>query len=324
MMTEDPATSTGSSVPHVRKTSRNATNSHNNDHDNSHRSLSNNSDHPHPSLTVAAGNAEQGLIGSSSISSSTINAPTMTPLLSTTAVASSASSSSSILYTQQQQRSSQQQHHHNLFNSSHTMHQMNLHRLYDVRQMDIQSALDQMKTLISTRPQLIYKTAYYRKQTKNHWYRDDPAFHCIQIIFLLLSCIAYSIAFKISFIQSISFILTSILWNYLLLGIIIATTLRELTNRHLLTYHHHPSNTNTGSTNTSMSNTTSLHIQRQQVEWFYAFDIHCNAFFPLYIVLCTYIHFPFGFEHEIFFSLFLSFSLFLLQMLCNSFLCQLH
>lgn len=51
-----------------------------------------------------------------------------------------------------------------------------LARLTDFRQMDIQAALDQMKTLLSTRPQSVYKTAYYRKQTKNHWHRDDPAF----------------------------------------------------------------------------------------------------------------------------------------------------
>jgi hypothetical protein len=306
MMTDDPiAGSGGISVPHVRKNSSRTTSSNHPNHemDSSHRSLtgtnSNNSnmnsttsDHLHPSLTVAAGNSEHGLTSgsynnnsSSNSSNSNLNAPSMTPLLAGHTVSSS---SSSLLYSQQQQRASSSLHHHNLSTST-SMYHMNLqlHRLYDIRQMDIQSALDQMKTLISTRPQLIYKTAYYRKQTKNHWYRDDPAFHCIQIIFLLLSCIAYSIAFKVSFLQAISFILTSIIWNYLLLGIIIATALREFTNRHLLSHHHHPATTSTINTTNTTTSSTSLHIQRQQVEWLYAFDIHCNAFFPLFIVLCT-------------------------------------
>jgi UNC-50 family len=145
------------------------------------------------------------------------------------------------------------------------------HRWMDVRQMDLQSALDQMKTLLSTRPQTIYKTAYYRKQTKNHWYRDDPAFCLVQNTFILLASIAYSIAFQASLLASLSFIFTSVVWNYVICGVIVASVLRELANRHLIQHHN-----------------ASQHVQRQQVEWLYAFDIHCNAFFPLFAVLCTY------------------------------------
>lgn len=144
-----------------------------------------------------------------------------------------------------------------------------LQRLLDIQQMDLQNALDQMKTLISTRPQLVYKTAYYRKQTKNHWARDDPAFVFLQAIFLGISSIAYGVAFRISILSVLSFMLASVLWNWIGLGIILAAASRETANRHLLTVQSHS------------------HV-RQTVEYLYAFDIHCNSFFPVFVVLCTY------------------------------------
>jgi UNC-50 family len=141
-------------------------------------------------------------------------------------------------------------------------------RMSDVRQMDIQSALDQMRTIVSFRPMAVYKTAYYRKQTKNHWYRDDPAFCVVLVTFLGVSAIAYSVAFRMSIIGTISFFLYSILWNFLGCGIILATICREIANRHL-----------------SSNSNLSTHV-KQQVEWFYSFDIHCNAFFTIFVLLC--------------------------------------
>jgi len=142
-----------------------------------------------------------------------------------------------------------------------------LARLMDFRQMDIQSALDQMKTLLTSRPHVVYKTSYYRKQTKNHWARDDPAFVALQGIFLVIACIAYSVAFKATLMGTVSFLLYSVLWNWLGAGMLIATIGREIANRHLTVH------------------SSGNHV-RQSVEWLYAFDIHCNAFFPVFVVLC--------------------------------------
>lgn len=140
-------------------------------------------------------------------------------------------------------------------------------RLADIRQMDVQSALDQMRSLISGRPQTVYKTAYYRKQTKNHWARDDPAFVGLQGAFLFVASIAYSVAFRVPLTGALSFLVHSILWNWLVSGMIVSTILREIANRHLTVVQ------------------SSSHV-RQSVEWLYAFDIHCNAFFPLFALLC--------------------------------------
>jgi len=142
-----------------------------------------------------------------------------------------------------------------------------LSRLTDVRQMDIQSAMDQMKTLLSTRPHVVYKTAFYRKQTKNHWARDDPAFCVLQLAFMTIACIAYTVSFKAPISQGIAFLLYSIIFNWLGCGVLLASVGREIANRHL--------------TDTKSSS----HV-RQTVEWLYAFDIHCNAFFPVFVLLC--------------------------------------
>lgn len=142
-----------------------------------------------------------------------------------------------------------------------------LQRLADVRQMDVQSALDQMRTLLSTRPQMVYKTAYYRKQTKNHWARDDPAFVALQGAFLVVAGIAYSVAFRVRVAGAVAFVLATVAWNWLGTGVLIATAGREIANRHLTVHQ------------------STSHV-RQQVEWLYAFDIHCNSFFPVFVVLC--------------------------------------
>jgi hypothetical protein len=144
-----------------------------------------------------------------------------------------------------------------------------LSRLTDFRQMDIQSAMDQMKTLLSTRPHVVYKTSYYRKQTKNHWARDDPAFVALQLIFLVIASVAYSVSFRAPLSESIAFTLYSILFNWLGCGCILASVGREIANRHLT------------------DSKSSSHV-RQSVEWLYAFDIHCNAFFPVFVLLCKW------------------------------------
>mmetsp|Transcript_111427 Transcript_111427/g.322131 ORF Transcript_111427/g.322131 Transcript_111427/m.322131 type:complete len:270 (-) Transcript_111427:455-1264(-) len=144
--------------------------------------------------------------------------------------------------------------------------QQYLSRLTDFRQMDIQSAMDQMKTLLSTRPHVVYKTSYYRKQTKNHWARDDPAFCVLQLAFLVIACIAYSVSFRAPIGESIAFLFYSVLFNWLGCGLVLASLGREIANRHL-------------------ADTKSSSHVRQTVEWLYAFDIHCNAFFPLFVLL---------------------------------------
>lgn len=183
-----------------------------------------------------------------------------------------------------------------------------LSRLTDISQMDLQSALDQMMSLLSCgnpitslisslsssstssshnhqATQKVYKLAYYRKQTKNHWARDDPAFVAVQILLLALSSLAYCIAFRIDgiFVNTLSFAFHSIVVNYLGVGLLVASIGRAVSNAHLLTITSSSAAAATATTGAT-SSSSSLHV-RQTVEFMYAFDIHCNAFFPLFVML---------------------------------------
>jgi len=146
--------------------------------------------------------------------------------------------------------------------------QMYLQRMTDLQQMDLQSAIDQMRILLTLYPQRVYKMAYYRKQTKNHWARDDPAFCFLQIVMIAAVSIAYGFAFRVgSFLDLIGVVTKSVLVNWLGFGVIIASVGRLIANNHLM-----------------MAERSSSHV-KQEVEWLYAFDVHCNAFVPLFVLL---------------------------------------
>lgn len=147
--------------------------------------------------------------------------------------------------------------------------QLYLQRMTDLQQMDLQSAIDQMRILLTLYPQRVYKMAYYRKQTKNHWARDDPAFCFLQISMIAAVSIAYGFAFRVgSFLDIIAVVTKSVLVNWLGFGVIIASVGRLIANNHLM-----------------MAERSSSHV-KQEVEWLYAFDVHCNAFVPLFVLLC--------------------------------------
>lgn len=125
-----------------------------------------------------------------------------------------------------------------------------------------------MRTLLSLYPQRVYKMAYYRKQTKNHWARDDPAFCFLQVIMILASSLAYGFAFRIaSFSAIVGFVAKSVLIHWLGFGVVMASVGRVIANQHLMT-----------------AERSSSHV-KQNVEWLYAFDVHCNAFVPLFVLL---------------------------------------
>ena len=169
----------------------------------------------------------------------------------------------------------------NLTSSSNMSPAIYLSRLMDVSQMDIQSALDQMKSLLlPMKMNSVYKMAYYRKQTKSHWARDDPAFVFLILVALTVSSLAYTIAFRSDSIirQFITFTLQSILINYGLMGIIIAATARTICDTYL---------------NASLVNTTenagnplqNKYHAHQLVEFMHAFDVHSNAFVFWFVVI---------------------------------------
>ncbi|OQR85909.1 transmembrane protein [Thraustotheca clavata] len=96
-------------------------------------------------------------------------------------------------------------------------------RVLDYRQMDLEATYYQMVTLCIA-PSKVYKSAYYRKQTKNRWARDDPAFAVIQVIFLFVACLAWTVAFEKT--SSLAFLLLcDVVIEWFVLGMITSYTM---------------------------------------------------------------------------------------------------
>ncbi len=125
-----------------------------------------------------------------------------------------------------------------------------------------------MLTLLSTESHRVYKSFYYRKQTKNQWARDDPAFAVILAIFIACGSLAYAISFHhYSLWGYLWTMLYAVLVDWLFVGIIIASIYTYLSNRYLRQHN--------------------VHSVEQEVEWMYSFDVHCNAYLCSFMV--TYV-----------------------------------
>jgi len=134
--------------------------------------------------------------------------------------------------------------------------------------MDFEATFDQMLTLLSTEPEKLYISFYYRKQTKNQWARDDPAFVVVQASFVAVSAFAYAIAFRHpSFWGYLWTVLYCVVVDWLLVGFAVASTCSHLANKYLRQSH--------------------AHSVEQEVEWLYAFDVHTNSFFCSFLL--TYV-----------------------------------
>ncbi|KAK7486989.1 hypothetical protein BaRGS_00021805 [Batillaria attramentaria] len=135
-------------------------------------------------------------------------------------------------------------------------------RLFKFRQMDFEYAFWQMLYLFYS-PQKVYRNFQYRKQTKDQWARDDPAFLVLMSFWLCASSLGFSLVLGLGFVGFIKFLLWVVFVDCIGVGLLIATLLWFVTNKYMVV------NPPRG----------------QDVEWAYAFDVHLNAFFPLLMIL---------------------------------------
>lgn len=146
--------------------------------------------------------------------------------------------------------------------SANAKRQKFLRRLVKFRQMDFEYAFWQMLYLFIS-PQKVYRNFGYRKQTKDQWARDDPAFLVLVAFWLIVSSIGFAIVLKLHFVAFLKFLLWVVFVDYIGVGLLLASAFWWVANRYLI-----------------------IQPPRgQDVEWGYCFDIHLNAFFPLLMIL---------------------------------------
>ncbi|KAI0360332.1 UNC-50-like protein [Trametes cingulata] len=139
-------------------------------------------------------------------------------------------------------------------------------RLTRFHQMDFELAAWQL-TYLCISPKRVYRNVYFHKQTKNTWARDDPAILYLISACLCVSAIAWSVVYSYGFWKAIELAIVMILRDFLLFGCVVATIIWFFANRVLLSPPSHST------------------PEDAKVEWAYAFDVHTNAFFPLYLTL---------------------------------------
>lgn len=128
--------------------------------------------------------------------------------------------------------------------------------------MDFEFAMWQMLYLF-TSPQKVYRNFHYRKQTKNQWARDDPAFLVLLSIWLCVSTTGFGFVLGLGVFNMLKLLLWVVFIDCIGVGLLMATLMWFITNKYLLKT---PS-------------------KDYDVEWGYAFDVHLNAFFPLLVIL---------------------------------------
>jgi len=137
-----------------------------------------------------------------------------------------------------------------------------LTRLLRVDHMDFEFAFWQMIYLFLS-PSKIYRNVYYRKQTKNQYSRDDPAFLVLLSFWFVISATGLSLVLQLPFFAFVKFLFWVIFVDCIGIGFIVATCLWFVSNRYL---RKDPSS-------------------REDVEWGFAFDVHLNAFFPPLLII---------------------------------------
>lgn len=137
-----------------------------------------------------------------------------------------------------------------------------LKRLFKLNHMDFQVACWQIINLFIA-PQKVFRDFSYRKQTKNQFARDDPAFIVLLVAILIISSIIFGLVMSLSIFNLFKFVLWVTFIDCIGVGLMIATVYWSVANRFLLR------NPNSN----------------QDVEWAYCFDVHLNAFLPLLVIL---------------------------------------
>ncbi|KAJ2778188.1 hypothetical protein H4R18_004758 [Coemansia javaensis] len=129
------------------------------------------------------------------------------------------------------------------------------------RQLDFEFAAWQMMHLL-VQPRHVYRSIYYHKQTKNQWARDDPAFMVLQALGIVAATAAYAAIGGVGAAGFARALVPLLVVNYAVAGAAVATVTWAVANRFL--------------------RHQNVHAADQRVEWQYALDVHCNAFFVFF------------------------------------------
>ena len=159
-------------------------------------------------------------------------------------------------------------------------------RMLRWRQMDFEYAMWLMANLCIS-PRTAFRSTLYHSRTKHQWARDDPAFVVVLLYLLLVASVAWSFAFAWRTpLQVLGLFAYVACIDFLLLGVTLSSIGWWFANAYL---HEQMQAPQLGSAYHRLASRAAeaswSQERRESVEWMYAFDIHCNAFVPVYMLL---------------------------------------
>src|ERR1700761_947255 len=169
-------------------------------------------------------------------------------------------------------------------------------RLFKFPQMDFEMAVWEMTSLIIS-PKKVFRSIYYhvsvlakryfgnrllteylQKQTKNTWHRPDPSFTYLLSFFLLLTSIAWGLAYADGFGKTIRVTLFFIFGHFIGVSLLVSTIAYFLVGRLL----------GPGVPGLPGRRRQGLFTQpgeQEQLEFGYCFDVAIRSFFPVWVFL---------------------------------------
>ncbi|AYU83198.1 unc-50 related protein homolog [Leishmania donovani] len=153
-------------------------------------------------------------------------------------------------------------------------------RAMQADQMEIDSALSQMYSLCLN-PSLVSKMSRARKMTKGHYYRDDPAFLMLQLLFVVFVSVAQWLLLGMRR-SLLGTVFAAITW-YVLSGLGMACVWRAVAVIYLS-----PSSKSTQSgalaeAASALGVDSAVDYLHPDLDWRYAFDVHCNGYFTFFM-----------------------------------------
>ncbi|KAF3906686.1 hypothetical protein ABW20_dc0110230 [Dactylellina cionopaga] len=143
-------------------------------------------------------------------------------------------------------------------------------RLWKIPQMDFEMAIWEMTCLLIA-PKKVFRSMYHNKQTKGHWGRDDPSFVALLSFFLVLTSIAWGLAYTPGFLPIARLALVLTFVHFLSGALFVATLGWYLAGRFLR--------------KGRAGRFGALPNGDGELEWAYCFDVAVRAFFVAFFFL---------------------------------------
>lgn len=155
--------------------------------------------------------------------------------------------------------------------------------------MDFEYGLWLMVNLCMS-PRTAFRSTLYHSRTKGQWARDDPAFLVVLLYLVLVVCVAWSVAFEqASPLRILGRVLYVAGVDFFACGVLVSTMGWWVANNYLhdravgrLAPRDWPASAS-AATGGAAAGTAGQ--RGESVEWLYAFDVHANAFLPMFVLL---------------------------------------